>query len=456
MAIKCLWIDDELHKDDALLRLLELKGVRSEVSRSGEEGLARAQAACWDAVLIDLRLPDVFGITLLDRLVKVGFSKTIVLTTAYYLEPELRIDALRRGAAGFVYKPILDTDELIRLLRSVAELREHAGIDRSAIRDPISRHGVVAASPAMRAIVEWVESIAPRSSTVLITGETGTGKERVARALHLAGPRRNAPFVAVNCATLPEGLAEAELFGHRKGAFTGAVADHQGVFAAAHGGTLFLDEVGELPLRTQAQLLRTLDTGEVRRVGEVGTRDVDARVVAATNRQLYEETVVGRFRADLYYRLAVAHCSIPPLRERLDDMEALLSAWLVELSDGRVLGANPDAIGVLRAHTWPGNLRELRNVCERALITAPGPVLNATEVASALAGPVDHHGSSNQSLSNEARRLLTVLEQHKWNRTEAARSLGVDRTTLWRRLVRAHLTERPLAHAQPSKRKHTR
>ncbi len=308
----------------------------------------------------------------------------------------------------------------------------------------------------MRSILAWVERVAPRSSTVLITGETGTGKERVARALHLAGRRRNAPFVAVNCATLPEGLAEAELFGHRKGAFTGAVTDQQGVFESANAGTLFLDEVGELPVRTQAQLLRALDTGEVRRVGEVRARHVDVRIVAATNRQLYHETLAGGFRTDLYYRLAVAVCNIPPLRERLEDMEVLLPEWLAEISDGRVLGASHDVIRLLRSHSWPGNLRELRNVCERALITASGPILNTAEVASALAGPVDHHASSDESLSGEARRLLTVLEQHHWNRTEAARSLGVDRTTLWRRLARAHLTERPPAHAEPSGRRRRR
>ena len=293
----------------------------------------------------------------------------------------------------------------------------------------------------MQRIVEWIDRVGPAKACALVSGETGTGKELVARGLHQASARASERFVPVNCSAIAETLVETELFGHRRGAFTGATSDKEGVFEAAHRGTLFLDEIGDLPFSMQGRLLRCLENGEVRRVGETRTRHVDVRVIAATNRTLREEVSKGRFREDLYHRLVVARQNVPPLRERLEDLDALVEHWLPGVSrqwNRRVVGVTPGARDLLRAHSWSGNARELRNVLERSVSASSGVLLTEREISEALSDSVDSESIKppDISLPDDARRLFAALDAHHWNRTKAARALGINRTTLWRWLGR--------------------
>jgi DNA-binding NtrC family response regulator len=290
----------------------------------------------------------------------------------------------------------------------------------------------------MRDVSDWIARVAPTEGTILLTGETGVGKGMVAQAIHRASRRRDHPLVTLNCATIPEALLESELFGHRKGAFTGADSDQAGVVERAHHGTLFLDEIGDLPIAAQGHLLRFLETGEARRLGDPKPARFDVRIVAATNRPLSHDLGCGRFRQDLYFRLAVLHRDIPPLRARRDDVEALVAFWLPRLAQRHhhaALGIAPDALSALRMYDWPGNVRELRNVLERAVCLTSAEWLTLNDVTGALAPP-----SSDVFPTAEARpdmdATLRALQEHRGNQTRTARALGIDRTTLWRRLRR--------------------
>jgi two-component system, NtrC family, response regulator AtoC len=434
---RLLWIDDEVRPGDALVRLLANEGLSVDVAGSGRQGLGMAEAEVYHSILLDLKLPDLFGLTVLERLVARGITAPILVASAYYLEPELEASALRIGAKGFLQKPFCDAADLARVLRqshapAMPPVRAHRPAP-PASDEPLP--GIIAVSPPMRAIVKWIHRVAGGGATVLLTGETGTGKELVAGALHRAGARRDGPFVAVNCGAVPEGLIESELFGRRKGTFTGAHDDRIGLFEAAHGGTLFLDEIGDLPLAMQVRLLRCLENGEVRRLGETHTRRVDVRVVAATNRSLPAAIECGQFRADLYYRLAVATCHIPALRERPDDIGPLVTYLLTRMpamEPGACAVASPEALALLCAHSWPGNIRELRNVLERSVYNASGAVLTAPDVAAALIPDTPPAAASSVASAAD----LAALERHHWNHTRAARSLGISRSTLWRRLRR--------------------
>ena len=335
---------------------------------------------------------------------------------------------------------MIDTVAFVASLRSIVHGRRVTSPDAS------ETFGIVATSQEMRNVGDWIRRVGPTGFKVLLTGETGTGKELVARALHSAGPRRGARFVSVNCGAIPETLIESELFGHRKGAFTGAVEDKVGLFEIAAGGTLFLDEIGDLPVAMQARLLRYLDDGELRRVGETSERRIDARVIAATNRDLRSEVASDRFRADLYYRLCAAHCHIPPLRNRPEDIDALVDHWLPAVSACAavpVMGISGAARAVLRAHAWPGNVRELRHVLDRAVVSASRSVLTERDIYEALEMDVTAGTPSPSELPRSGgplsvgdQRLLSAVEHHHWNRSAAASSLGISRSTLWRALKR--------------------
>src|SRR5215471_8945072 len=386
---RILWIDDEVDRADPLLRLLALDGFRIDVVRSAAEGLAKAGQTAYEAIILDLHLPDMFGLTALQRMRAGGATAPVLVATGRYLEPEMERNAMQAGATAFRYKPFVDADDLaavlLRIMTGSAPSAEDGPSVRANAGPPF---GIVAVSAAMRRIVEWIGRVAPTNASALLTGETGTGKELVARALHESSPRKAAPFVAVNCAAIPGSLVETELFGYRRGAFTGAVSDKEGVFEAAHRGTLFLDEIGDLPLPMQASLLRSLDDGEVRRVGDTRTRRVDVRIIAATNRSLRHEIDESRFRGDLFYRIAMAHAELPPLRDRLEDIGALIAHWLPGVSlrwHKQVVGVTPGALDVLRAYAWPGNVRELHNVLQRSVCVVPsGQPLSERDVSEAL------------------------------------------------------------------------
>jgi DNA-binding NtrC family response regulator len=320
-------------------------------------------------------------------------------------------------------------------VRYVVVLRP-AEDDPSAHGGATAFSGLVARSPAMAAIFRLIENLRESDATVLLTGESGTGKEVVARAIHEHSPRRRGPFVAVNCGALPADLLESEMFGHVRGAFTGAVRDRQGRFELAQGGTLFLDEVGDLPLPLQVKLLRVLQERKFERVGESESRTTDARIIGATNADLEREVAEGRFREDLYYRLRVIPIVIAPLRERREDIEPLVRALLARVAgrQGRVVRLSPGAMRALLAHSWPGNVRELENALEFAVaVTRRETLLPEDLPPSVLAN--EHRGSA----PDDASRLREVLDAHRWRRDDAARALGISRTTLWRRMREAGL-----------------
>jgi DNA-binding NtrC family response regulator len=314
---------------------------------------------------------------------------------------------------------------------------------------PVAFGGLVARSSAMIRIFRLVENLEQSEATVLLTGESGTGKELVARALHLHSPRKSGPFVAVNCGALPGELLESELFGHVRGAFTGAVRDRAGRFELASGGTLFLDEIGDLPLPLQVKLLRVLQSRSFERVGEGRTRQSEARIVAATNVDLQRATREGRFREDLYYRLRVVPIEIPPLRERREDVEPLAQTLLARVggSRGRALRFSPDALRILLGYSWPGNVRELENALEYAVAVCKGQTILPEDLPVEISGRASLAAAWSQAAAPtagadvETERLRAALEAHQWRKGDAARALGISRTTLWRKMREAGLVE---------------
>jgi len=314
----------------------------------------------------------------------------------------------------------------------------------AALGAPLAASGIVARSAAMLRVVSLIESLSHSDATVLITGESGTGKEVIARALHDRSPRHNAPLIAVNCGALPPDLLESEMFGHVRGAFTGAVRDRVGRFDAAGSGTLFLDEIGDLPLPLQVKLLRVLQNGTFERVGESTSRTSRARIVAATNVDLRAAVANGRFRDDLYYRLRVVPIEIPPLRDRRDDIEPLARVLLARVAgrQGRSLRLSPDAMRLLLDHDWPGNARELENALEYAVAVCRGQTIlpeDLPELSGATAAPATPAAATPPADRAEADLLRAVLDAHHWRRGEAARALGISRSTLWRRMREAGL-----------------
>jgi DNA-binding NtrC family response regulator len=418
---------------------------------SGDEAIARlrdASIAPYDVIVTDLRLPGAGGLEVLEA-ARIRDERSAVILMTAYGTIESAVEAMRRGAFDFVQKPF-DLEQLElrvakaldhgRLVREVSHLRAER-----ALR--FAPENVVGESAALRAAVELASRVAASSSTVLVTGETGTGKEVIAGLIHGLSPRAEGPFVKMNCAALPETLLESELFGHEKGAFTGADRTRIGRFEQAHGGTLFLDEIGDMAPATQAKLLRVLQDKEFTRLGSVRPTRVDVRIVAATHRELEREIRAGRFREDLFFRLNVIRLALPPLRERPEDVEALASHFAAQFA--RELGRPerslaPGAIARLRAHRWPGNVRELRNVIERAVLLADGARIEAADVEVADAPePISENDAKPRGLSmRDAERalVLAALQRTGFVQKDAAELLGVSRRKLNYMVQRMRIT----------------
>jgi two-component system response regulator AtoC len=387
-------------------------------------------------------MPGTDGLTLLPELARRRPDATLILMSAYGTE-ELALEAMRRGACDYLAKPF-QPSELVLAIRKAQErerLRRKTDLLARDVERAVGERPIVAASPAMIAVLELIERAAEYKATVLLTGESGTGKEVLARAIHAQSPRRSESFVAVNCGAIPETLLESELFGHAKGAFTGADRARRGLFVEADGGTLFLDEVGEMPLALQVKLLRFLQEEEVRPLGEAKPRQVDVRVLAATARELEGEVAAGRFREDLFYRLNVLRVEVPPLRDRREDIPLLVDHFLATFRDALgkpVRGIADDALSKLVAHRWPGNVRELENVIERAMILARGEQLTLRELpANVVAGEPDEDNAAPGDLSlRKARRaaesemIRRALRETGGNRTHAAKLLGISHRAL--------------------------
>jgi len=448
-----LVVDDDVAIGKVLVALLEQRGLEASHVASAEEAVRVLETRPVDLVLSDVRMPGMDGMALLDHVTARYPGLPIVLLTAHG-SVSLAVDAMKRGAADFVQKPF-DREEIGYVVdKALSSSRR----ERNEAPPPsVDGRSFVGESAAMKEVFATIKKVAAGTSTVLVRGETGTGKELVARALHEASPRKDEPFVTVHCAALPETLLESELFGHERGAFTGATQRKPGRIELAHKGTLFLDEIGDVPRSVQVKLLRVLQERELERVGGTQTVRVDVRVVAATHRDLEAMVASGEFREDLFYRLAVVPITIPPLREREGDVERLTRHFVAELA--RTLprpGAriDDDAVAVLVAQPWPGNVRQLHNFVERLVVLADDDVIRRADVERALAragggasaGPaakprdVDGPPSSG-GLGLDARRketekeaLVKALAQAANNRTRAARLLEVSRRTLYNKL----------------------
>jgi DNA-binding NtrC family response regulator len=455
-----LVVDDEPGIVRLIERFAEKLGFEVTTAGTGGEALEKLESHNAAVALVDLRMPDVDGLEVLRRIRAADSNCQVILMTGH-ATVDTAIEAIKLGAMDYLSKPFNfgRLEELLMAVHDDSERRRAFLAAESRIVKQLEFGGMVGRSPAMLDLFDRIRRFAPHVRAALVTGETGTGKELVARALHKAGPRSERKFVGINCSAVVESLFESELFGHMRGAFTGAIDSKPGLFEVADGGTLFLDEIGELPLPAQAKLLRVLETGDVQRVGGVDSRHVDVRVVAATNRDLRVEAAAGRFREDLFYRLSVVELNVIPLRERREDIPYLTAAFVKQFAGqfGKtILGPTPAAERILVSAPWPGNVRELRNVIERICILTEDRLFTEKEASACLTSvsssgmdtPFNHaatpgaaHRPAEKSLLADAERehISRVLRGTAGNKKAAAQRLGVSRRALYRKLDRLGL-----------------
>ena len=443
---RILLVEDEPNMARTLAKNLERAGHAVAHAPHGEAALGVLEHESFDVVLTDLRMPVLDGMGLL-RAIHERDTPTAVIVLTGYGTIETAVEAMKLGAADYLIKDARPQEVLLtvdRTLKLQALERENARLRRE-IGESAGIGELVGASEAMQGVYRLVDAVSQNKSTVLISGESGTGKELVARTIHERSPVAAAPFVALNCAGLSETLLDSQLFGHRRGAFTGAVGDHDGVFRAAAGGTLLLDEVAEIPLSLQAKFLRAIQEREVTPLGSTRPVPVDVRLIAATNREMDTEVRAGRFRADLYYRLNVVHIEVPPLRARRDDIPLLVTHF-IELYSQRYRVAPkriaPEALARLTSHDWPGNVRELQNAIERSFALSASDVITEAVLPPALTGrarrfPLERSDGSLPTLDEaEGRLIAAALAESGGNKNEAARRLGIDRQRLYRKIAK--------------------
>ena len=453
-------VDDETPVLKIIERLAAGVGYDVTTCGGGNEAMIQLARRPTDLAMVDLRMPDVNGLDLLRQIRSTAPGCEVILMTGY-AAVDSAVEAIKLGAREYLPKPF----DFTRLRQVLVEIRDELTRRAQvvALESQVAKQlefcGMLGRSPAMHEVFSLIQRLAPHAKVVLITGETGTGKELAARAFHRAGPRRAKPFVTVNCSAVVDTLFESELFGHVRGAFTGAVEAKPGLFEAAQGGTLFLDEVGELPIGVQAKLLRALENGEVQRVGSLQPRKVDVAVVAATNRDLRVEVAEGRFRGDLFYRLNVVDLTLPPLRDRREDIPYLTAAFVEQCArrlNKPLGGLTPQAERLLFHARWDGNVRELKNAIERACILAEGGVISERELAGSIGNeagaqprwrangtpPAARAAEPSTALHDiEREHILEVLKQVRGNRMAAARVLGISRRSLYRRLDRHQISD---------------
>src|SRR5262245_19981087 len=451
MPARILLVEDELNMARTLAKNLERAGYDVEHAPHGEAALARLGSVTFDVVLTDLKMPVMDGMELLRAMHERGIAAAAVVLTGYGTI-ESAVEAMKLGAADYLIKDARPQEILLtleRVLRLASLKRENARLRREIGR----LHGfgeLIGNSESMEAVYRLIDAVSQNKSTVLLTGESGTGKELVARTIHQRGVLHEAPFVAINCAGLSETLLDSQLFGHRRGAFTGAVADHDGVFRAATGGTLLLDEVAEVPLGLQAKFLRAIQEREVTPLGSIRPVPVDVRLIAATNRDLEAAVRDGHFRADLFYWLNVVHIDLPPLRARREDIPRLVDHFLASYSEQYQVGPKrfaPDALEALVAFDWPGNIRQLQNTIERAFALSAADVVTLDDLppavrggaAPAVASPVAASDSIPRLAEAERSLIEAALRKAAGNKNEAARLLGIDRQRLYRKIEKYRL-----------------
>jgi len=451
---RVLVVDDEENIRVVLKALLRRHGYEVETASNGEEALALVDSFGPDFVLTDVRMPKMGGLDLLSTLRAKQSDATVIVMSAYG-NVEAALEAIKAGAYDYVQKPFKN-EEIVLILRK-AEEREALRRENRALREEIRKENkyedLLAKSQSMQDIFRTVTKIADYKTTVLISGESGVGKELVARAIHARAARGSKRFVAVNCGAIPETLLESELFGHKKGAFTDATADRRGLFEEADGGTLFLDEVGELPLALQVKLLRVLQDETIRRLGDARDVKVDVRIVAATHRDLGAEVKAGRFREDLYYRLNVLPIVVPPLRDRRDDIPVLMDHFVARNNarlGTRIRGVEPEARRLLLEYAWPGNVRELENSIERAMVLAESEMITAHELPERIRearDPIKMQLASGELSIKKTTRLIEevlirrALQKTRGNRTRAAQVLEISHRALLYKIKEFGLTD---------------
>ena len=440
-----LVVDDDADMREMVHDMLKDRGHQVTTAGSGQEALKILGEEDHAVVLTDLRMKGMQGLELLAEIKRLHPEINVILMTAFG-SVETAVEAMKHGASDYLTKPVRK-DELVRVIERVvreASLRQEVTRLRKAVHKEYSFHQILGKSKAMQGVFDLIKRVADSPTNVLITGESGTGKELVAKAIHFNSDRKDAPFIPVNCAAIPEQLLESELFGHMRGAFTDAKFDKRGLFEEAQKGTLFLDEISELPLMLQAKLLRAIQEREIRRVGANKPVPVDVRIIAATNLNLGEEVKGKRFRDDLYYRLNVIELKLPPLRDRREDIPLLVDAFLKKCGEARskeVKGVSEAALAMLMDYAWPGNVRELENVIERAVTLTRGDKISPDDLPLAVQGArgdrrvLDEAAEKTLPLHEiEKEYIKKILEKMGGNKYQAAHVLGIDRKTLYRKL----------------------
>ena len=434
---RILIVDDESVVRESLGNWFRDEGYRAEVAESAKVALEKLAQENWDVFLLDIRMPGIDGLELQRKIHELNPEATIIIMTAY-ASVESAVEAMKQGAYDYIIKPF-DPDDLERTVRKALE-RKQLVTENQLLRTKIDElnllHEIVGTSDATRRLLEQVAIVSASDTTVLIRGESGTGKELVARAIHANSSRRYLPIVVVNCGALSEGVLESELFGHEKGAFTGAQYRRKGKFEMSDGGTLFLDEIGDISLKTQVDLLRVLEEKKISRVGGNVEIPVNFRLIAATNKNLETLTAEEKFREDLYYRINVFSITIPPLRERREDIPLLAEYFLKKFAGSmnkRVTKLTPAAIDSLLNHDWPGNVRELQNALERAVLVCKASAIEPVDLPLRVSDA--GNGVNGKSLAEiEQQHIKRVLEEAGWNVYRAARLLGIDRVTLYNKI----------------------
>jgi DNA-binding NtrC family response regulator len=441
-SVNILVVDDEEIVRESLTSWLEEDGYHVECAESGKKALERLPGKSWNLMLVDLKMPGMDGIQLMDEVHKTNPDMLVIIMTAY-ATVDTAVKAMKKGAYDYFVKPF-NPDDISLTIRKIVDhhkLVEENLFLRKELKKQYKLRDMISKNEKMLEIFDLARTVANSSSTVLIQGESGTGKELLARAIHDESPRMDAPFISVSCASLTESLLETELFGHEKGAFTGATSIHRGKLELAQDGTLFLDEIGDISLKLQMDLLRVLEQKGFRRVGGSELIPINSRILAATNRDLKKAIEEGRFRADLFYRLNVIAIHIPPLRDRREDIPLLVDHFIEKFNiemGKQILGVTEEAVRVMMGNDWPGNARELRNIIERAMVVAKGNIITESDIS--LPSAPGGTNSRTKSLEEiEKEHILAVLLENQWNIARSAHTLEIDRVTLYNKIKKFDL-----------------
>jgi DNA-binding NtrC family response regulator len=445
---KILVVDDERDICRALEFLLSREGHRIVTAYSGQDALKKIETEEFDLVITDLRMEGLDGMQVLERAHGLNPNLMVIIMTAFG-SVESAVEAMKKGASDYIVKPFINED----VKMTVRRLLEHKKVlmENLVLRQQLSQHfgckEFVGVSPQIMRVFDMLEKVIPTRSNILILGESGTGKGLIAEIIHCNSQRKDKPFISINCSAIPENLLESELFGYRKGAFTGAASDKKGLITMADQGTLFMDEIGDMPLGLQAKILKVLESGEVLPVGDTKSRLVDVRLVAATNKKIEEQVSKGLFREDLYYRLNVIEVRIPSLRERREDIPVLTRHFIEKYSkdnNKKVSGITDEALNILNEYSWPGNIRELRNVIERAVVLAGSDKIGISELSDRIRsneGLRGIHTLKDRLDQYEEVVIKDALQANNWDKEKVAKELAVDLATLYRKIKKLGITE---------------